>query len=314
MLFSAQILFNEDGDSGEEFRENIVEGQQPSQSVSAPTEEQPASNSQTTAGPDFFEESSSSSLMSTQERNDSVVILGEVPSMSGEPQPVFDEELGADDELVAESEREQLSSTIVGTFREDLLLETVDCLHHDMGELDVNFNDTLSFELWARPDPLDSSQMIVELQSISGIHSDAGLIDCVIEDLQTIYIEIPNGLAQIISSTEGVNIEDELTIDLESPPSGISDPSRLGCGNVPQLENDPAITINVVNIETSNLLQLVADEYGLNIIVDDSVRGRVSFNMRNVRLSEVVGELLCDFDLEYEINDDVLSLYLMTRP
>lgn len=125
---------------------------------------------------------------------------------------------------VSEHQPDPISQAIMEVFTEELMAQITECFHHQMNGLDIHFEDTLTLDLLARPDPLDGTQQRVDLQSLTGVNSDAGIIECATQNLSTFYVAVPPDQLDNVADDDERNLQYEFTVRLENS----SDESDVG--------------------------------------------------------------------------------------
>ncbi len=87
--------------------------------------------------------------------------------------------------------------------------------------------------------------------------------------------------------------------------------SELPAGNNAVVETDPEHkTTNLVfrNAEIRDVLQLIAQEFDLNIVMSDEVRGSVSVRLKDASLANTLDAILISRGYDYDIRDNVIRV------
>lgn len=90
----------------------------------------------------------------------------------------------------------------------------------------------------------------------------------------------------------------------------VLDPARLK--RVPKLR-ERRITLDVHRAPLRDVLALIARQGGVNIVVDDDVRGELTLSVRGTRLSDVLVMALESGDLAFEQRDTIIRVMPRAR-
>lgn len=90
----------------------------------------------------------------------------------------------------------------------------------------------------------------------------------------------------------------------------VLDPARLK--RVPKLR-ERRITLDVHRAPLRDVLALIARQGGVNIVVDDDVRGELTLSVRHTRLSDVLVMALESGDLAFEQRDTIIRVMPRAR-
>lgn len=74
-------------------------------------------------------------------------------------------------------------------------------------------------------------------------------------------------------------------------------------GNFEFFPDDAKINLTLDNIDVASVLKIIADEGGKNIVIDESVKGYINADLRNISLNEAFKLILISEELESRIED-----------
>ncbi|HTZ11154.1 MAG TPA: secretin N-terminal domain-containing protein, partial [Candidatus Margulisiibacteriota bacterium] len=86
-------------------------------------------------------------------------------------------------------------------------------------------------------------------------------------------------------------------------------PMALGQDVIVQTEDDKAITIDVKDMEISDVLRMISDQSGLNIVASKNVKGTIAINLQNVPIERALDAILKVNNCGYVKDGNIIQVY-----
>ena len=68
------------------------------------------------------------------------------------------------------------------------------------------------------------------------------------------------------------------------------------------------VSVDFYEVEVRDVLGWIADEAGMNLVMDDSVRGRVTLKLDNVSIAQAFGAVMAASGLGWEVVGDIVQV------